>query len=483
MRLRSRSLAPLIVLALASFACTSTEVDVPRVHDLYREQARLKGPVTRPLVVIPGLLGSTLVHSGTTVWGAFTTDAADPGTEEGARLLALPFVEEGQTEPPEDGLVVGGALSDFEVALAGIPFKLSAYVNVLDALGLGGYAGREAGGGLERGAAQGYSCFQFSYDWRRSNASNARILYRFLRAARQIVERENLRRFGRSPPIKFDVVAHSMGGLLTRYCLRYGDAPLPPSGVEPQPTWKGAELVERVILIGPPNAGSSQALVELLRGVSFAPVLPHYPAALLGTFESGYELLPRSRHRRVEGPQGQPYADLYDPELWISQGWGLASREADAFLAHALPDSDPTTRRQIARRHLRHCLDRARRLHRALDVESAPPPGLELFLLAGDAVMTQDVLRIERGGQPRVRSRTLGDGTVTRASALLDERVGSASPARRVVSPIRWRGVHFLFADHLGMTAEPAFVDNVLYLLLDAPRPSEPAQRAEPGKR
>ena len=470
-----RGVAPLALLALGLLACASTEVAVPQVQELYRSRAQREGPVTRPLVVIPGLLGSTLIHSGTKVWGSFTSDASDPSTARGARLLSLPFVGEGERTPPDDGLEVGGTLGGLELDLIGIPFKLSAYVQIVDALGIGGYAGREGGGALERTPSQGYSCFQFSYDWRRSNAHNARYLYLFLRSAREIVRRENLRRYGSSPPIKFDIVAHSMGSLLTRYCLRYGDAPLPPLDLEPRPTWKGAELVERVIMIGAPNAGSSQAMVELLQGVSFAPILPRYPAALLGTFESGYELLPRSRHRRIRGPRGQPIADLYDPELWISRGWGLASPAADDFLARVLPDASPPARREAARRHLRHCLDNARRLQRALDVESAPPPGLELFLIAGDAVRTKDVLWIADDGRPQVRSRTLGDGTVTRASALLDERVGSDSAARRVASPIRWRGVHFIFSDHLGMTAEPSFVDNVLYLLLDAPRASDRA--------
>ena len=39
-----------------------------------------------------------------------------------------------------------------------------------------------------------------------------------------------------------------------------------------------------------------------------------------------------------------------------------------------------------------------------------------------------------------------------------------------VESPIAWTSVHFLFRDHLGITKDPQFTDNVLYLLLEAPR-------------
>ena len=62
-----------------------------------------------------------------------------------------------------------------------------------------------------------------------------------------------------------------------------------------------------------------------------------------------------------------------------------------------------------------------------------------------------------------------GDGTVLRSSALLDEREGG--PYRRGLnSPIAWGQVVALFSDHLGMTRDPAFSDNVLFQLLEAPR-------------
>jgi hypothetical protein len=36
--------------------------------------------------------------------------------------------------------------------------------------------------------------------------------------------------------------------------------------------------------------------------------------------------------------------------------------------------------------------------------------------------------------------------------------------------PIPWTGVFFLFSDHLGLTRDPVFVDNVVYLLLEDAR-------------
>ena len=50
--------------------------------------------------------------------------------------------------------------------------------------------------------------------------------------------------------------------------------------------------------------------------------------------------------------------------------------------------------------------------------------------------------------------------------ALLDERVGRTwSPT--LETPIDWTGATFLFANHLGLTKDPMFADNVLFLLLE----------------
>ena len=48
----------------------------------------------------------------------------------------------------------------------------------------------------------------------------------------------------------------------------------------------------------------------------------------------------------------------------------------------------------------------------------------------------------------------------------MDERLsGEWSPG--LVSPIHWSHVTFMFRRHLGMTKDPAFTDNVLFILLE----------------
>lgn len=58
---------------------------------------------------------------------------------------------------------------------------------------------------------------------------------------------------------------------------------------------------------------------------------------------------------------------------------------------------------------------------------------------------------------------------MTRASALADERTGE-SAAVVFRSPIRWTSKTFLPTNHMGLTRDPVFVDNVLSLLLESPQ-------------
>ncbi len=463
--------------AVALPAGCSTKLRGPDLGGLYDREAQHHGAERNPVIVIPGILGSRLVdrESGRVVWGAFAGDYADPGRPDGARLVALPMREGVPLAQLGDEVSPDGALDRLRVSLLGLPLELDAYVNILGTLGVGGYRDEFLGkaGAVDYGGEH-YTCFQFDYDWRRDVTETAQRLHEFILQKKAYVEAEHARRFGPGGrPVRFDIVAHSMGGLVARYYLLHGPAGLPDDGPIPAPGWEGARHVERVILVGTPGAGSVKALRQLVEGVSFAPFLPKYEAAVIGTMPAVYQLLPRPRHRRVvdASDRGRPVGDILDAALWERLGWGLASPDQDDVLEVLLPDvDDPAARRRIALDHLRKCLARARRLAEALDAPATRPDGLELYLFAGDAVPTDAILAVDSGsGRITVAGHEPGDGTVTRSSALLDERLaGSWTPG--LMTPIAWTHVSFLFTDHLGMTRDPAFSDNVLYLLLEDPR-------------
>lgn len=150
--------------------------------------------------------------------------------------------------------------------------------------------------------------------------------------------------------------------------------------------------------------------------------------------------------------------DLLDPEVWLANSWGLADPDQDSELQKLLPEVPiASRRREIAVEHLRRNLALARRAQEALDVPAQPPDGLTIHLIGGDSIATPARAMVTSArGDLIIGERQPGDGTVTRSSALMDERE-SGDWARRVRTPIHWDSVLFLPADHLGMTESPTF--------------------------
>lgn len=456
-----------------SGGCQTVEV-VPDLGELYNRSAQYHGPFRNPVILIPGIMGTKLKDSktGKVVWGAFSGGYVDPKTPDGAPLAALPMKEGVPLRDLRNDVVTNGVLDRINVNVFGLPLELKAYAYILRALGIGGYKDETLGlsGAVDYGG-QHFTCFQFDYDWRRDNVENAMLFHKFLLDKRAYVRAEIQKRFGvDNPKVKFDIVAHSMGGLIARYYLRYGPADLPADGSQPSITWAGKEFVDRVILVAPPNAGSVQALYFLVHGFDMGLFLPYYPPALLGTFPSVYQLLPRERHAAVvEVAEGKSYPkDPFNPELWTDMDWGLASPGQDDVLERLLPGvRDPATRRRIALEHQRKCLARARQFCAALDTPATPLQESGLYLFAGDGVSTEAVASVDReSGSFKIIKNLPGDGVVPRYSCLLDERVGG-NWKFHLVSPIPFRQIIFLSSDHLGLTKNTEFVDNVLYLLLE----------------
>lgn len=442
------------------------------ISEIYSEVAQEIRDDRIPVVVLPGILGSKIEdsESGTKVWGAFTFGAANVEKPNGARLFALPMKKGVPLSKLRDHGQATEVL-DYIVADVGVfhGLKLGAYVNIMQTLAAGKYRDEafSENGYIDYGGLH-YTCYQYPYDWRRDISEQAAMLHQQILEAQDAIR--TARGLDETHSIKIDVVAHSMGGLVLRYYLRYGSEPLPDDGSQPELTWAGAEHVSRAFLVGTPNAGSAESLQQLIDGMNLNPLFPNYRPGIVGTLPAIYQLLPRSRHNLVrDAKTGEPI-DVFDVDVWDQYNWGMLNPKEDKPLKWLLPDvKEKSQRRAIAKDHIQKCLDRAQQFFAAVDRPASPPIGTQIFLFAGDSKETTGVLAVSSEGKVSVIEKHFGDGTVTRASALMDERVGSEwTPG--LESPIAWERVQFIDADHLGLTRDPSFVDNLLYQMLESPR-------------
>ena len=447
-------------LAVALSSCSSLSHQA-NLGEIYNSAAQRDEVDRNPIIVIPGILGSKLKEesTGDPVWGIIG------GGGRHTRGLALPMKSGESLAEIEDGVVANGVLDKIILKL-GAPVSVKAYAQLLAALGVGGYRDEELGetGAIDYGDKH-YTCFQFGYDWRRSSAENAAALGKFIEEKRRYVEAERRKRHGRSGKVKFDIVAHSMGGLIARYFMRYGGQPLPYDGSLPNLSWAGLRDLDKVILVGTPNGGSTYAVKQLVEGYKPAPIVESFPAGQLGTMPSIYEMLPRVRQKMALDSEGHSL-DLFDLDVWKSNHLGLADPRQEKVLKTLLPEiSDPAQRRMVALDHLRKCLENAAQFQAAMDRPVKLPPGAKLYLFAGDSEPTLEKVELSHEGKLKELTTAPGDGTVTRYAALLDERVPGSGA--RMQFPVDWTNATFIAAGHLDLTRNPAFINNVLHLLLE----------------
>ena len=438
----------------------------------YEHHVRSARTTQNPIIVIPGILGSNIIDSRTNspVWGDFGQTSSNVKADEYLRQIALPM-EQGKTLDQLQGVSSSdGTMRYIKGSVAGLPVNINTYASMMSAMGVGGVG---MGGSLEK--LEDYiddkrheaNAFEFDYDWRRSIDENAIRLGQYIRQVTRFVQLQR----GNLKAVKFDIVAHSMGALVTRYYLQYGSQLLPTGNSLPVLNWSGSAQIERAVFIAPPNGGSLFALERLLLGLPKNPVTPQFDSMVLGTLPSVYQLLPRLRHKTFQrSDAGEEMSNFFQTGFWVDMNWGLADTSKDSMLARLLPGIElAPERRETALDHLEKCLFSAAKLQKALDTVSTRPAHLQMFLFVGDTIRTPLVATAKKGDKKLTHlKKGAGDGTVPRSSALLDERVAGKLGAR-VISPLHWDSVYFLPSSHLGLTKDPICIKNILYLLLERP--------------
>ena len=308
---RHISLALLCVFAVISSGCFDGAKPSPDLYHAFEAARQKKGK--RPIIFVPGLLGSELVNERTkeVVWPAFFRSSDDE--------LDLPIGPDFLSR--KDSLVPTKAIDKARIT------KLWPKVNVFHKL----FQALEDFGGYQQGDWEHPSVdgdrdtfYAFSYDWRRDQVESARLL---------VTRIQELKRKLNRPDLRFNIITVSGGGTLARYAAMYGDSDLPADGVAPSPNWSGAKHINKIFMFGPPNEGTADMLSILIKGYSFSTGL-HRRIKVTSklsredalTSPSIFELLPHAGTVTFYDQDLKPLpVDLYDPAVWRKYGWSLAS--------------------------------------------------------------------------------------------------------------------------------------------------------------
>ena len=115
------------------------------------------------------------------------------------------------------------------------------------------------------------------------------------------------------------VIAHSMGGLITSYYVRYG-AQEPEAAVE---TWQGAGSLDRVVMAAVPFKGSMTAFRNMKHGAKFGLNTSLIKAHAFASFTAGYEMLPIYTPVLLDHVLHPLPHTLFEAVLWQKHGWGF----------------------------------------------------------------------------------------------------------------------------------------------------------------
>lgn len=358
-----------LLLSLAVSGCISPR-RTPNLEQIFAAARASDGK--RPVIVIPGILGSELINpkTGEKVWpSAFRT-----------RQEGLPISS--NLESNRDDLVPGRIVET--VRLAKLLPEVYVYRELLEALRR--YAGYREGD-WDNPAVDGDrdTFYVFAYDWRRDNVTNARELVRRLQRLKDKLKR---------PDLKFNVVAHSMGGLIARYAAMYGDADLPAGDAMIQPTWRGADHIGKIVMIGVPNEGSTDAFATLVEGYSVTeglrrrvPLLNKLTAEDAARTPSVFQLMPHAGVVRFLDENLKPVTiDLYDPEVWKRYGWSAI--HTPEFRERFMSTNGTNGEAGELDAYLAATLKRAQRFHQALDAVDGSTSPVVLLAIGGDCEET-----------------------------------------------------------------------------------------------
>lgn len=332
---------------------------------------------SRPVVFIPGLIGSVLVNErNERIWGSLS-DASQHFID-----LRFPF------ENPVVDKVRAIALLD-EFSIFG-PFGVSAYG------GMSSY--------FRRHYAIDENYFEFAYDWRQSNFVSACDLKSYIDSRPALAQKA-------LSPHGIAIVAHSMGGIVGRLFIHdQSPAGTQPTADRPCPHQYNVTMF---VAIATPFKGAGKALRAFTNGLDKEWEMlksdQRITRDVFFSLPSVYELLPRYARCCSESAAGAAPLDVLSFPTWSK-----FSNMADVL-------SDPNWSRYVASR-----LQIVRQLR---DIMETPmPPSIQTYIVAGVGDPTKASMKLLANGSAEWGDTTEGDGTVPLLSTVMRNELPTIFP-------------------------------------------------------
>lgn len=413
-----------------------------------------------PVIFVHGVLGSKLRDKETGMEGWFSSPW---------KLIFDDFRHLSLDINPETLEVESNRYEPFE--LAGDIIGKDFYGNIIKTLvDYGGYEQVEVGKKINPHQKNLYT---FVYDWRQDNVKNASKLADLV---------DQIRKEYSNPNLKVDIVAHSMGGLITRYYMRYGRVDVTNDNDFPVNMY-GGERVRRVILLGTPNLGSVKMMNGFINGIQLG--LKRIQPETLMTMPALYQLFPHPLNNWIITTEGKSLKrDLFDIDIWRRFQWAIFNPEVRERIAGEFDKKNNAKKHlQTMEMFFEKSLERARRFVWSLTVP-LPEKHPLLIVFGGDCHLTPARIIVEEvDGESLIRMYAKeikkpvkgmdydallmepGDGSVTKAS-LMGRPVLDPSIPRHKYSFFPLDHIVLLCEKHNSLTGNINFQDNLLNALL-----------------
>ena len=224
---------------------------------------------------------------------------------------------------------------------------------------------------LKRNFGKTHKIIGFDYDWRLDNFEAVQKLDQLIKQLNQHHDRS------------ITLIAHSMGGLIASYYLRYGSQNFELA----QENWSGAAQVDHMIFAGVPFRGTASMFRSIQIGMRTEQNRRLLCQPAVASFPSSYQLMPMAGTSFLSKLNGSALEqDIFDGQNWQDNHWGL------------MKPTDGQTMQPFTRTFTDNQLSRAsqfiERIHKPIEQEA--PKNLDLLNVIGRGYDTPERIYVDQ---------------------------------------------------------------------------------------